>query len=215
MKTKIHLYGKISKHFGSTFNFANISKPIDCVKAIDSQKKGFINYIKQEAKKGIHYELIINGESQNAFSVNNIQEKIETIDIVPCIIGGTPAFFVAVFKVSLTTAKVLSAVTVTLALGLVVAGIVYLLTPIDVDPIREITASVKGDSFLFSSAENITQQGVPVPVGYGRLRVGSVVIATNVLNRNLQEEQSFSGSEDLFKLDSIELLQSLGYHKKT
>lgn len=213
MKTKIQLYGKISKDFGSTFNFANIKKPIDCVQAIDSQKRGFINYIKQESKRGIHYELIVNGESQDAFSINSSQEKIETIEIVPCVLGGTVAFFVKL-GLSAASAKIASAIAVTVAVGLLVAGIVYLMTPIPDYAPREVTSSVKGDSFLFSSTDNITQQGTSVPVGYGRLRVGSKVIASNIVNRNAQDKQSLSGSEELFKLDSIELLQSLGYYKK-
>jgi predicted phage tail protein len=35
-------------------------------------------------------------------------------------------------------------------------------------------------SFLFSSKANIAEQGIPVPVGYGRLRVGSAVIQSTI-----------------------------------
>ena len=35
-------------------------------------------------------------------------------------------------------------------------------------------------SFIFSSKANVAEQGIPVPVGYGRLRVGSAVIQSTI-----------------------------------
>ena len=37
-------------------------------------------------------------------------------------------------------------------------------------------------SFAFGQAENVTRQGVVVPVGYGRLQVGSRVVSVNMFN---------------------------------
>jgi hypothetical protein len=37
-------------------------------------------------------------------------------------------------------------------------------------------------SFVFGQAENVTKQGVVVPVGYGRMQVGSRVISVNLFN---------------------------------
>ena len=37
--------------------------------------------------------------------------------------------------------------------------------------------AVQTNSYLFAGTQNVTAQGVPVPLGYGRLRVGSVVIS--------------------------------------
>ena len=36
MKTKIILYGKLSQKFREEFEFHNIQKPIDCIKAVNS-----------------------------------------------------------------------------------------------------------------------------------------------------------------------------------
>jgi predicted phage tail protein len=36
------------------------------------------------------------------------------------------------------------------------------------------------ESFLFSSKANTSEQGIPVPVGYGRLRVGSAMIQSTI-----------------------------------
>jgi hypothetical protein len=36
------------------------------------------------------------------------------------------------------------------------------------------------NSYLFSGTQNVAAQGVPVPIGYGRMRVGSVVVSAAV-----------------------------------
>jgi predicted phage tail protein len=40
--------------------------------------------------------------------------------------------------------------------------------------------SAAKQSFNFSSKANVAEQGIPVPVGYGRLRVGSAVIQSSI-----------------------------------
>jgi hypothetical protein len=42
--------------------------------------------------------------------------------------------------------------------------------------------AVKTTSFIFTSAENTTEQGQVVPVGYGRMKVGSKVISVAASN---------------------------------
>ena len=43
---------------------------------------------------------------------------------------------------------------------------------------------IKTNSRLFSSYENVTKRNVPIPIGYGRLKIGSVVISNNITNIN-------------------------------
>ena len=55
--------------------------------------------------------------------------------------------------------------------------------------------AVETNSYLFAGTENIAAQGVPVPLGYGRLRVGSVVVSAAVRHlpyskKGLHEEES-------------------------
>jgi len=49
-------------------------------------------------------------------------------------------------------------------------------------------------SFLFSSKANTAEQGIPVPVGYGRLRVGSAVIQSTIKSY----PQAFEKENSLF-----------------
>jgi predicted phage tail protein len=58
-------------------------------------------------------------------------------------------------------------------------------------------------SYVFGQAENVTRQGTPVPVGYGRFRVGSTIISASMTNvdKSIVTQNSFY--DDVFK-DTIE-----------
>ncbi len=43
---------------------------------------------------------------------------------------------------------------------------------------------VKTNSRLFSGYENVTKRNVPIPLGYGRVKIGSIVISNNLLINN-------------------------------
>jgi predicted phage tail protein len=47
---------------------------------------------------------------------------------------------------------------------------------------QQLTSEISGSkqSFMIATKGNLTQQGTPVPVGYGRLRVGSNIIQTSI-----------------------------------
>ena len=56
-------------------------------------------------------------------------------------------------------------------------------------------------SFLFGQAENVTKQGVVVPVGYGRMQVGSRVISVNLFNIDRSKyDNSGAGLYDVLKI---------------
>jgi len=62
--------------------------------------------------------------------------------------------------------------------------------------------AVKTTSFIFTSAENTTEQGQVVPVGYGRIKVGSKVISVAASNVD-------KGQWDRWRESNFELNQSL------
>lgn len=45
-------------------------------------------------------------------------------------------------------------------------------------------ADIKSNSRLFSAYENVTKRNIPIPIGYGRLKIGSIVITNDVENLN-------------------------------
>jgi hypothetical protein len=63
--------------------------------------------------------------------------------------------------------------------------------------------SLNTSSFVFGQAENVTKQGVVVPVGYGRMQVGSRVISVNMFNvdKGIYDNSS-AGLYDILKVNN-------------
>jgi predicted phage tail protein len=177
MKTKIILYGKISKEFQKKFEFFNIGNLKSAISAIDSVCPSFKNYLVKEARRGINYQILVNRKFvQDVSNFNNVEPE-SIIEIVPCISGADPVTLI----ISLVT-------------NLIVAGIQYLLFPREALEGRTIQAAIKGESYIFSSPDNLAKQGQTLPLGYGRLRVGSQIVSSYITNKDLKDN-AFDNSD--------------------
>ena len=59
--------------------------------------------------------------------------------------------------------------------GMIVGGVIGLLTPVPKTP----GSADNGNSYYFNGPVNTVQQGVPVPLIYGRCLVGSQIISAH------------------------------------
>lgn len=218
MKTKIKLHGKLSKIYGEEFEFANIRKSTDAVKALGTIFPDFKDSIIEAAKEGTHYELIVDGQSEDSYSMNqNKDTSVGVIEIVPCIIGRGPVGYVIGGLILggigwYATGAVVSAFFITLGVGLIIAGIMYLLTPVpETEPSAEIEAGIKNSSFIFNNPQNIASQGQAIPIVYGKLRVGSQVVGTTISNYNLSSDRQASNRFNATRANSVlKIQQSFG-----
>ena len=67
-----------------------------------------------------------------------------------------------------------------ITLAVMFAAISYALTPAPDTEQVEGTASASKSSMVFSNNVNTASQGAPLPLGYGRLKVGSQVIQATI-----------------------------------
>lgn len=75
-------------------------------------------------------------------------------------------------------AAVASSAAGTLGIGLALNGIAQAISP---QPgLNDLDESVQLESFSFSNVVNTSRQGLPVPIAYGRVFVGSAVISSNL-----------------------------------
>ena len=75
-------------------------------------------------------------------------------------------------------AAVASSAAGTLGIGLALNGVAQAISP---QPgLNDIDESVQLESFSFSNVVNTSRQGLPVPIAYGRVFVGSAVISSNL-----------------------------------
>jgi predicted phage tail protein len=176
--TEVHFHGILAKKYGKVHKFA-LTKPKDLLLAMEANDDSFPIELKKLAEKNIHYTFVIN----NRWVKNNeniANEKIKKLDFVPIVIGSGPTAVIAVISLVLAVA---SAVYSYIQAGKVEYPKI---------PGAEGTSAALSRSMAFSNRENILEQGNPVPLVYGRFRVGSFVIQSTVksfpLNMTLGDE---------------------------
>ena len=184
--TTIRLHGILAQKYGKVFEM-EIDKPRDVIRAIDANREGFRKTVVDLQKQGFAYELIVNKKRLNKEEFSN-NKKPQEIDFVPFIVGAGTGL--EMFLISL-------------AVSLVSAVIQYaLMDPGTIDG-GESTVS-GGGSLMFSSSQvNLAAQGSPLPIGYGRLKVGSSIIQSSMksLPQTISSidnmyKDAFAGSED-------------------
>lgn len=199
--TNVYLHGKLGKVFGEKHKFM-VSKPIDAIKALMANKKNFKKAFKTWGKEGKFYEIICDERIiENENELLN-PRKIKDIHICPVVLGAGGsgnkdlAFLQIVVGVlliatgvglaggfaNLSQAGFGAQLAFNLGVGFVVGGAMSLLFP---PPVPSFQSSVQSKSYLFSSLENSTVQGEPIPVGYGRLRIGSKIIETSLTPKDI------------------------------
>jgi predicted phage tail protein len=170
----VRLHGPLAERYGGEHRFA-IGSPREAIAALDANYPGF----RRDFLRTEYYGLLVDGdwrEPGEGFDVAQSPVGRE-IDFCPMVEGRITGVIVAglgYLGITGVTATILAGV---ITVGLL-AGISLLLTP---KP-KQKTAkdSSKDESYIFSGPENVTEQGVSVPLIYGRVFCGSVVVSAGL-----------------------------------
>ena len=192
--TNVYLYGELRNKFGEEFKF-NINSPKEAFLAINSNKRGFLNEVKKLAMQGIHYRIVVDDAVIEHPKEIDVQKIPNEIHIVPIVWGagkngGAFAMIAAAVLLAVVAGplggaiggKIGAAVTASMyatAGALAVQGVMTILFP---PPKPDFNQEVQagGKSYLFGNKQNNTSQGQAVPVGYGRLKIGSSQISAGI-----------------------------------
>jgi len=159
--TKIKLHGILAKEYGEIFNM-KISKPRDVIKAIDCNRSGFRKRVVDLQKQGFVYDILVDKKRMTKESFLNSKSPYQ-IDLVPVIVGsGLPlleVILIAVAQVAISYA---------------------LMDPGTLDGGEASVGSTKGSLLFQGGNANVASQGSPIPIGYGRLKVGSQIVQSSV-----------------------------------
>lgn len=187
--TQVILHGILAKEFRKSFSLA-IKRPKEVFDAISCSHDNFRNRIVELSNQGIHFALLVDGKKTTAIEDASIASGVQKIDIVPVICGtGVVAAVVgvalavggfAVGGMAFAGAAFLGNLMMSVGVGIAMMGIQNMLAPKPEIQRPESTVDAVKQSFMFGSKTNVADQGFPVPVGYGRLRVGSSVIQATV-----------------------------------
>lgn len=194
MKT-VKLLGELGKEFGKSFKL-DISNPLEAFKALSINFPKFKQYLIDSEKNGIAYRVIVGKQDQSLDDLQNPSGK-QIIKIVPVLIGAggnggiqailgiaivalmwwNPMGWAAVGSVGAIGLQTGYGIGVAMAIG----GVAQMISP---QPnLSAQDANNQPDnkpSYTFNGAVNTSAQGYPVPVGYGRMMVGSAVISSGI-----------------------------------
>jgi len=174
MKT-IHLHGKIGKIFGEQWKL-DVESVTEALRAIDANTGNFFDYLLDNLQENKTFSFLLDTEEHKIQSkeelLTPLPQKCKEFHIIPNAEGAATVFsaFVVPLLVSLATGFIMRA----------------LFKPPKIE-------EKETKSFLFSGGENVAQQGVAVPLGYGRLLVGSVVVSASMTHIDRSRVDSAEG----------------------
>ncbi|MCP1446385.1 putative phage tail protein [Pseudomonas sp. GGS8] len=188
--TRILLSGSLAKAFGRVhLRLLESGTVTEAFSALRNTLNGFEDFVRGASRRGIRFAIFRNRENviEDRFTLGGTTE----IRIVPVISGskngglfqtvlGVVLIVVGVVVTALSggSASPIGAALITTGIGMAIGGVVQMLTPVPKTPGQQEQASTENKpSYLFNGAFNSTQQGLPVPVVYGQMLVGSSVVA--------------------------------------
>ncbi|WP_449106318.1 tail assembly protein [Pseudomonas mohnii] len=177
--TRILLSGSLAQKFGRKFDrLLETGTAREAFSALQHTVEGFEEFIRDSARRGLRFAIFRNRENINedGFTLSGTTE----IRIVPVIAGSkNGGLLQTVVGVALMVSSIwLGPVAFSMGLAMTLGGVAQMLTPTPKAPDQQEQASSENKpSYLFNGAFNSTQQGLPVPVVYGTMLVGSSVIA--------------------------------------
>jgi len=184
--TNVILHGLLGKKFGERHSFF-VRKPVDAIKGLIANKEGFGRALRTWCLEGKYYQIICDGEVINSENTLVKPDQYKQIDIVPALVGASDTMKIVVGIILIIVGfwfapagtvgwrMVFGGALKAIGFSLVMSGVMGMLYPA---PVPSFESTPQANSFMFSSLQNSQVQGVPVPVGYGRLRIGSKVIST-------------------------------------
>jgi predicted phage tail protein len=196
--TSVILHGALARKFGKEHRFM-INKPIDAIRALVANKKGFKHAFRTWGRKGRLYEIICDGVKIETEKQLQETQNIKEIHIAPIIMGSSNAAKIIVGVILIVVSiyfpqmgAFMQAALQGAGMSLIMGGIMGMLFPPPVPDAFSSEASYK--SFLFASLENSANQGISVPLGYGRLRIGTKVISTSIQPHRMSGGGSYYGN---------------------
>lgn len=205
---KIRLLGELGKKFGRTHVLA-IKSPAEAIRALCANFPEFQNFVSTSGDRGVAYRVIADRSSIDEKQLHDPVGKFLVIaPVIQGAGGGGGGILQAIVGVVLIAASFVPGLQFLAPIGvaMVLGGVVQMLSPVPqtsanlngaqdqqgVDPSayyygqKGISAgSGTEPSYVFNGAVNTTAQGHPVPLGYGRMRVGSAVISAGIVTEEI------------------------------
>lgn len=197
---QIHLHGSLGARFGGPFSLV-VRDPAEAVRALSCQLAGFRDALAVGDWHVVRGDLDAGEPVEDDDALHMALGHASEIHILPAGTGagqggvGKALAGVALIGAAFFTGGLaLGALTISsgtlgaIGAGLAVAGVSQMLaTTSNTDTYDEREKPDERPSFMFDGPVNTSTQGLPVPVVYGHLRVGSVVVSAGMTAEELDQ----------------------------
>jgi len=187
---KVVLLGKLGKKFGKT-HILDVRTPAEAIRALCANYSEFQSHM---VNSDMGYKVMVDKEP--LMDIDHVHNPYsQTINIVPVVMGAKKGVLGVVLGVALIAASFylpgaalfavgsfapsLASISFSLGTSLLLGGITSLLSPQPKAP-KPFESAENNPSYNFNGPVNTTRAGQGIPLGYGRLIVGSAVISAGV-----------------------------------
>lgn len=194
----VRLYGVLGATFGREFKLV-VSTPKEAVRALCVIVPGFERFMNTSKQRGLTYA-VFSGRRNLINDELSMDEGNADIRIAPVVVGSKRAgVFQTIFGAVLVAAAVFftggvgaaftaggwAGVAATTGAAMMVGGVVQMLSPQTTGLASKQSADNQA-SYAFGGVTNTTSQGNPVPVLYGKRRIGGAVASAGIYVENQQ-----------------------------
>lgn len=225
--TTIRLHGILAKKFGATIKLylGNLNQ---VVSAIDSIKSGFRQELKKISETGGQYCVQRDSDSvvhivpflcgfggfMRALLIIAIVVVVVVITMVSFGVGGMGAStlltgMTAGTAATTTALSIATALAFNMALGVIFSVLMYKPPTASLSKGNEVSiggasagVEAQGKSYVFSNLNNAETQGSSIPLGYGRMKIGSRIINVSIkdypTNYKFEDETTINQAQSVF-----------------
>jgi len=206
----VKVYGALRKQLGQCRFEFDVATPAQAIKALCVNFPGLEKWLIDSEKDGVAYRVAVSKEKATQEDMSPLfmpfSDK-EVFSITPVVAGagrglgqvliGAALITAAVFMApaaaagggfftagatgtSLTAMGYASIAVGNLGISLVLGGIAQAISPQPDTGLERGREAAKLESFVFNNVVNTAKQGLPVPIAYGRVFVGSAVLSSGL-----------------------------------
>ena len=153
----ITLHGILGKKLGKNWRL-NVDSVYEIFEAVEANNQKINKYFSDFQKFITHFIVYVNGKILPPHLLKSrILENENKVEIIPIVQGGGTA--------------------------LIITGIIMMILSIVLSIVLspKVPKDVKTNSSILGGINNVLNRNAPVPLGYGRLRIGSLVISNDII----------------------------------
>ena len=184
----VRLTGELGRRFGRIHRLV-VDSPAEAIRALCVLRPGFKQFLVNSNEHKLQYRVRVGREVQSVEDLKMNRPASKSFTFAPVLMGGKKggALQTILGAVLVVVGVVVNAYTggtagnpfISMGTAMIIGGVVQMLTPLP-KPGSPDEADKNKPSTYFNGPVNTVQQGQPVPVGYGKLIIGSAQIGAGL-----------------------------------